>query len=77
MNFDLLTLKLAKSKVDVEGIANMRAELERRRVLKQELSTKEKTHVRRIIRSNLKFVDESSAFHNTLQRLLGYVKNKA
>lgn len=77
MNFDLLTLKLAKSKVDVDGIANMRAELERRRVSEQILSAQEKTHVLKFIRSNLKFVDESSAFHNTLQRLLGYVKNKA
>lgn len=77
MNFDLLSLKSAKDKIDHVGIANMRAELEHRRKSNQTLSVDEKAQVCRFIRSNMKLVDEGKPFHTTLQRLLGYVQAKA
>lgn len=77
MNFDLLSLKTAKGKIDNAGIATMKAELERRRESAQKLSADEKAHVSNFIKSNMKLVDEGKPFHTTLQRLLGYVQSKA
>ncbi len=77
MNFDLLSLKLATTKIDSTGISNLRAELENRRKSKTPLSIGEKTHVCAFIQSNVNLAEEDTSFHTMLVRLLGYVNTKA
>jgi formate dehydrogenase assembly factor FdhD len=78
MTFDLLTLKIAhKTKVDSEGIANLKKELERRREAKEKLGKTEKARVTAFLVANISVACEDTPFHAALIKLAGYVRNKA